>query len=61
MIDEAKNVLSRRRFLQLTGGLSAGAVVAACAPTTAPTGGDSASAPADNEAAADGYTGGTMV
>ncbi len=62
MAEETKTYLSRRRFLQLTGGLSAVAVMAACAPTAAPTGGDSASsAPAESDTAADGYTGGTMV
>jgi len=62
MANNPKNYLNRRRFLQLTGGLSAAAVMAACAPAAAPVESDNASAaPADAAAEADGYTGGTMV
>lgn len=63
MAEENSRQVSRRQFLQLTGGLSAAAFLAACAPAAAPAGGGEASAPAADAPAAaeDGYTGGTMV
>ncbi len=62
MAEQTIRPLNRRQFLQLSGGLSAAAFMVACAPAAAPTGGES-SAPAAEApaAAADGYTGGTMV
>ncbi|MBX3012522.1 MAG: ABC transporter substrate-binding protein [Caldilineaceae bacterium] len=63
MIQQKSRLVSRRRFIQWTGGVSAAAFLAACAPATAPTTGGDASAPAADAPAAaeDGYTGGTMV
>lgn len=59
--EKPTKVISRRQFLQLTGGLSTAALLVACAPAAAPTGGESSAPAADAGAAEDGYTGGTMV
>ena len=60
MTDNQKHQLTRRRFLQLTGSASAVAVLAACAPATAPAGGGEAGtdAVAGGESMA---SGGTMI
>jgi peptide/nickel transport system substrate-binding protein len=62
MVEQKSNSVSRRQFLQLSGGLSAAAFLAACVPAAGPAGGGETSAPAaDAPAAEGGITGGTMI